>query len=244
MTCTHCHRDIPDQGTYCMFCGRRQGASASIFPKPLRRSQVDCRLAGVCGGIARYLGTDPVFIRVVWIILTIVPGTILLGMLAYLVAWIIVPEAEPGTEPIDVGAKRLHRSADNLTVAGICGGIAEYFTVDVTAVRVVWILLSIFPGFVVFGLLAYATAWFIMPAAAVIPATAPPSTPPPAPSPDPARQSGASRQSGIGVAARRRRRLRLRSPSRRSGRRGAPPERSSRGHRRQRAGPALCSTAT
>lgn len=191
MTCTHCHREIPDQGSYCMFCGRRQGTSATLFPKPLRRSQVDCRMAGVCGGIARYLGTDPVFIRVAWIILSIVPGTILLGILAYIVAWIIVPEAEPGSEPIVVGAKRLQRSADNLTVAGVCGGIAEYFTVDVTAVRVVWILLSIFPGFVVFGLLAYATAWFIMPEATVIPAapppsTPPPSTPPPAPAQDPA----------------------------------------------------------
>jgi len=169
-----------------MFCGRRRGPSATLFPKPLRRSQVDCRLAGVCGGIARYLDTDPVFIRVAWIILSIVPGTILLGILAYIVAWIIVPEAEPGSEPVVVGAKRLHRSADDITVAGVCGGIAEYFTVDVTAVRVVWLLLSIFPGFVVFGLLAYATAWFIMPQATVVPAAAPPSTPPPPPSQDPA----------------------------------------------------------
>ena len=190
MTCTHCHREIPDQGSYCMFCGRRQGASATLFPKPLRRSQVDSRLAGVCGGIARYLGTDPVFIRVAWIILSIVPGTILLGILAYVIAWIIVPEAEPGSEPIVVGAKRMQRSADNLTIAGVCGGIAEYFTVDVTAVRVGWMLLSIFPGFVVFGLLAYATAWFIMPEAGIPaappPSTPPPSTPPPAPSADPA----------------------------------------------------------
>jgi phage shock protein C len=173
-----------------MFCGRRQGTSSTLFPKPLRRSQVDCRIAGVCGGIARYLGTDPVFIRVAWIILSIVPGTILLGVLAYIVAWIIVPEAEPGSEPIVVGGKRMQRSADNLTVAGVCGGIADYFTVDVTAVRVVWIVLSIFPGFVVLGLLAYATAWFIMPEAAVVaaapPSTPPPSTPPPAPSTDPA----------------------------------------------------------
>ena len=184
MTCTYCHREMPDGGSYCMFCGRRQGASAASFPKPLRRSQVDCRVAGVCGGIARYLGTDPVFIRVAWIILSIVPGTILLGILAYLVAWIIVPEAEPGSEPIVVGAKRLQRSADDLTVAGVCGGIAEYFAVDVTAVRVVWVLLSIFPGFVVFGLLAYAAAWFVMPEATVSAASAPPATPPPAPATD------------------------------------------------------------
>lgn len=190
MTCTHCHADIRDQGSYCPFCGRRRGAAASVFPKPLRRSRVDCRLAGVCGGIARYLGTDPVFIRVAWIILSIVPGTILLGMLAYLVAWIIVPEAEPGSEPAAVGARRLRRSAVNSTVAGVCGGIAEYFHVDPTAVRVVWVVLSIFPGVVVLGLLAYAMVWFIMPEAEVIPAEAPPATPPPAPASDPAPAAG------------------------------------------------------
>ena len=185
MTCTHCHRDIPDEASYCLFCGRRQGASASLFPKPLRRSQADRKLAGICGGIARYLDTDPVFIRVAWVILSIVPGSILLGVLAYVVAWIIVPEAEPDTEPVVVGAKRLQRSAGNVTVAGVCGGIAEYFAVDVTAVRVLWVLLSIFPGFVVCGVFAYAAAWFIMPEATVIPAAAPPaSPPPPAPSAD------------------------------------------------------------
>ena len=191
MHCTHCHREVPDESSYCLFCGRRQGVTASVFPKPLRRSRVDSRLAGVCGGIARYLDTDPVFIRVAWIILSIVPGTILLGVLAYVIAWIIVPEAEPGSEPIDVGAKRLQRSAGNVTVAGVCGGLAEYFTVDVTAVRVLWVLLSIFPGFVICGIFAYAAAWFIMPEATVIPATAPPPDPPPTPSTDAAPAAGA-----------------------------------------------------
>ena len=132
MTCTRCHREISDEASYCQFCGagQRQGASASLFPKPLRRSQADRKLAGICGGIARYLDTDPVFIRVAWVILSIVPGSILLGVLAYVVAWIIVPEAEPGSEPMVVGAKRMQRSAANVTVAGVCGGIAEYFAVD------------------------------------------------------------------------------------------------------------------
>ncbi len=184
MTCKHCHRDIPDEASYCLFCGRRQRISETLFPKALRRSHVDRKLAGICGGIARYLDTDPVFIRVAWVILSIFPGTILLGVLAYVVAWIIVPEAEPGAEPIVVGAKRMQRSANHVTVAGVCGGIAEYFAVDVTAMRVLWVLLSIFPGFVICGIFAYAAAWFIMPEATVVPVAAPPS-PPPAPAADP-----------------------------------------------------------
>ena len=184
MTCKHCHRDIPDEASYCLFCGRRQGISETLFPKALRRSRVDRKLAGICGGIARYLDTDPVFIRVAWVILSIFPGTILLGVLAYVVAWIIVPEAEPGAEPIVVGAKRMQRSANHVTVAGVCGGIAEYFAVDVTAMRVLWVLLSIFPGLVICGIFAYAAAWFIMPEPTVVPVGTPPS-PPPAPAADP-----------------------------------------------------------
>ena len=186
MTCTRCHREISDEASYCQFCGagQRQWASASLFPKPLRRSQADRKLAGICGGIARYLDTDPVFVRVAWVILSIVPGTILLGVLAYVVAWIIVPEADPGSEPVVVGAKRMQRSAGNVTVAGVCGGIAEYFAVDVTAMRILWVLLAIFPGFVICGLFAYAAAWFIMPEATVMPATAAPPPPPAAPDPD------------------------------------------------------------
>lgn len=186
MTCKSCQREIQDEASYCQYCGRRQGGPSFVFPKPLRRSLVDRKLAGICGGIARYLDTDPVFVRVAWVILSIVPGTILLGVLAYVVAWIIVPEAERGSEPLVVGARRMQRSRQDVTVAGVCGGIAEYFSVDVTAVRVLWVVLSIFPGFVICGLFAYAGAWFIMPEGASAPAAAPP----PAPATDPAPAAG------------------------------------------------------
>ena len=52
----------------------------------------DRKLAGVCGGIAEYLAVDPTAVRVAWAILTIVPGGIVLGVLAYLAAWLIVPD--------------------------------------------------------------------------------------------------------------------------------------------------------
>ena len=131
---------------------------------------MDRQVAGVCGRIARYVGVDPVLIRVAWVVLTIVPGAILLGVLAYLVAWLIIPEAEAGLEPnVAAGSaegwsgKRLHRSATDSKVAGVCGGIAEYFEVDPTAVRLLWVVLSIFPGAVVCGVLTYLVAWFIVP---------------------------------------------------------------------------------
>jgi phage shock protein PspC (stress-responsive transcriptional regulator) len=56
-------------------------------------------------------------------------------------------------------SKTLHRS-DNRMVAGVCAGIAEYFGVDVTLVRILTAVIVIFGGT---GLLLYVAAWLIMP---------------------------------------------------------------------------------
>jgi phage shock protein PspC (stress-responsive transcriptional regulator) len=59
----------------------------------LYRSRTDKKIAGVCGGLARYWGVDPVIPRIVWLILLL--GGV--GLLAYLIAWIVIPqEPEPG----------------------------------------------------------------------------------------------------------------------------------------------------
>lgn len=66
-------------------------------PPPVRRlvrSREDRVLAGVCGGLARYLGIDPVVVRIVAVAL-ILSGV---GVLGYIVAWILIPEA-PVDEP-------------------------------------------------------------------------------------------------------------------------------------------------
>ena len=44
--------------------------------------------------------------------------------------------------------KRLYRSSDNRVFAGICGGLGEYFDVDPTVVRVVYVLLSLLTAFI------------------------------------------------------------------------------------------------
>jgi len=57
--------------------------------------------------------------------------------------------------------KRLTKSNDKL-IAGVCGGIANYFGWDSTAVRIGYVLLSLFSaGFP--GLLTYIVLWIIMP---------------------------------------------------------------------------------
>lgn len=59
------------------------------------RSRRDRVVGGVCGGLGRYLNVDPVLLRVAAVALALSGG---LGVLAYVVAWIVIPE-ETGPEP-------------------------------------------------------------------------------------------------------------------------------------------------
>jgi phage shock protein C len=59
-----------------------------------------------------------------------------------------------------MATKRLYRSSDERMVAGVCGGLAEYFDVDPTVVRVAFVLLTIFDGA---GLALYILMWIIVP---------------------------------------------------------------------------------
>ncbi|MCR5445208.1 MAG: PspC domain-containing protein [Bacteroidales bacterium] len=55
----------------------------------LMRSTTDRRIAGVCGGLAKYLNVDPTVIRIVFLI-ALICGS--LGFWAYLIIWIAAPE--------------------------------------------------------------------------------------------------------------------------------------------------------
>ena len=56
--------------------------------------------------------------------------------------------------------KRLYKSNQNKMIDGVCGGIAEYFGVDPTVVRLIWALFSLMGGC---GILAYIIAAIIIP---------------------------------------------------------------------------------
>jgi len=58
--------------------------------------------------------------------------------------------------------KRLVRPRSNRKIAGVCAGLAEYFDLDVTLVRVLWILVTIFSA-IIFGIVGYIVAWIVMP---------------------------------------------------------------------------------
>ena len=56
--------------------------------------------------------------------------------------------------------KKLYRIRDGRMIAGVCGGIAAYFNLDPTVVRVAWAVISCFCGA---GILAYLVAAVIIP---------------------------------------------------------------------------------
>ncbi|WNL48007.1 PspC domain-containing protein [Dyella sp. BiH032] len=57
--------------------------------KRLSRSSSHKMIAGVCGGIAEYLGWDVTIVRLLWIVLTLAGGS---GILIYLILWLVMPQ--------------------------------------------------------------------------------------------------------------------------------------------------------
>lgn len=80
--------------------------------------------------------------------------------------------------------KRLVRPVWDKKIAGVCAGFARYFDMDVSLMRILWLVVSIFTGI---GFVAYLAAWIAMPAETSLPMPAastsapPPSAPPPPP---------------------------------------------------------------
>jgi len=72
--------------------------------KRLYRSRKDSVIAGICGGLGEHLDIDPVIIRLIMVLLVLVKG---IGILAYIIAWIIIPqkplEAVPVGEDAEAG---------------------------------------------------------------------------------------------------------------------------------------------
>lgn len=56
--------------------------------------------------------------------------------------------------------KKLCKSSKDKKICGVCGGIAEYFGIDSTIIRLIWVFLIVFYGS---GLLAYFLAALVMP---------------------------------------------------------------------------------
>jgi phage shock protein C len=102
MYCTQCGKESRDSDRYCGQCGSVTGvegspprAASDAAPAPPKRlllSRKDKKAGGVCAGFAEYLGWDVTIVRLLYICGVVYSGG--LGLLAYLIAWIVIP-AEP-----------------------------------------------------------------------------------------------------------------------------------------------------
>jgi phage shock protein PspC (stress-responsive transcriptional regulator) len=59
----------------------------------LKRSRKDRIIAGVCGGLAEWLGWDPTVVRILYVLISVCSAAFP-GIIVYLVLWILMPEGE------------------------------------------------------------------------------------------------------------------------------------------------------
>lgn len=198
-----------------------QKSGTSGTQKRIYRSQADRYLAGVCGGFAHYFQIDPFLVRIIWVAAAFIGGT---GIIAYIAAWVLIPENPNPETPIEpvtpersrkfglglgivlifvgllflgdnlhyhfvfpwgfrgfdlgvvislavigIGAyllfmkssseeaatgaeasqattssvRKLTRSIADRKIAGVCGGLAKYFSVDPVFVRIGFVVLAL-----------------------------------------------------------------------------------------------------
>lgn len=145
-------------------------------PRRFCRNVRNRKIGGVCAGLGDWLNFDPVWVRAILFLLCWIWG---MGVLLYLILWIVVPKA-PASWYISLDEsgrkrKRLYRDSRHKMVGGVFAGLGVYWNIDPTWLRLIWVLI-VLGGF--FGLIVqngfllsisgpifflYFVFWFIMP---------------------------------------------------------------------------------
>jgi phage shock protein C len=94
MFCTSCGFALRETDRFCPSCGKPTVPEATTFrPEPpagrrLVRTMNDKKIAGVCGGLAKYFGVDSTIVRFILLALFLLYGA---GLILYIVGWIVMP---------------------------------------------------------------------------------------------------------------------------------------------------------
>jgi phage shock protein PspC (stress-responsive transcriptional regulator) len=80
-------------GIYYIYHTMKKDRDAEVTKRKIVRDSEDKMIGGVCSGLADYLKVDPAFVRVLWILVTVFSGVIL-GVIAYIVLLIVLPEGD------------------------------------------------------------------------------------------------------------------------------------------------------
>lgn len=137
-------------------------------------------LGGVCAGFANYFSIDPLWTRLITILLlfsgqisiTKLPLSFfsdnvnlrisfgLWTVIAYVLLWVILPPSYE--KPEDKNIKKLYRNPDDRVLGGIASGLSAYFNIDVLWVRLAFVGLVFAGGS---GIVLYLILWIITPVA-------------------------------------------------------------------------------
>lgn len=154
------------------------GKSQSSYSYGGRKLARDLRhktLGGVAAGLAHYFRIDPVWMRVLFV--TLVIGFPALGnglfndgrffgslsgvtVIAYILLWAFLPGDSTLEE--EKGIRKFYRNPDNKVLGGVASGLAAYFGVEISVIRIAMVASVFVAGF---GILAYIVLWMVAPEA-------------------------------------------------------------------------------
>ena len=160
-------------------------ATASGETKRLYRDMANRKISGVAAGIAQYFAVNPLWIRLAFVFGTLFTPAINIWSrhdlnvsfggwvaVAYIVLWVLLPkrydapahpEALLNSGPL--AGRRLFRDTGTGKVAGVAAGLAAYFNVDATLVRIL-LILGLLLGFSTIPL--YIILWIVLPEAKTV----------------------------------------------------------------------------
>jgi len=136
----------------------KRSSSQSSTSKKLYRDQKRKILGGVCAGLAHYFNIDPVWPRLLFALLVL--GSYGGLLLVYIILWILLPASTELEEEGDV--KKMFRDSEKKVIGGVASGVSVFFGIDVTLVRVLFVIFTIIGGI---GFLTYIILWIALPEA-------------------------------------------------------------------------------
>lgn len=137
------------------------GPKTTIASKKLFRDNRRKILGGICAGLANYFSIDPVWPRLLMVLLAFASYGGLI--VAYIILWIIIPPSD--TLEDETSTKKMYRDSGNRVIGGVAAGLSAFWGIDSTVVRVLFIGLTIFGGL---GVVIYIIMWIALPEAKTI----------------------------------------------------------------------------
>jgi phage shock protein PspC (stress-responsive transcriptional regulator) len=105
MFCTNCGLQLTEDARFCPQCGQgtripptAARSDGYYAPRRLYRLAYDKQIGGVCAGFAKYFDVDVTLIRVLTLAAAVMTG-VLPGVIAYILAWIVMPKDEGAMRP-------------------------------------------------------------------------------------------------------------------------------------------------